>query len=84
MAKARPEKLSYERETLPIDDESIFFPEVERRKLGITDDEMESIVEYFRWHLDQDNKRKAKYRLVEFLILLRKKRWCALIGEFRT
>lgn len=61
--------LPYIREEMPIYDESIFFPEVERRKLGITDEEMESIVEYFRWQFDQDNKRKAKHRLIELLKL---------------
>lgn len=47
--------------------ESIFYPEVERRKLGITDEEMENIVAYFQWQLDQINKRRAKYRLIELL-----------------
>lgn len=45
-------KISYEeflrdREDMPIFDESIFYPEIERRKLGITDEGMESITKFF-------------------------------------
>lgn len=65
-------KISYEeflrdREEMPVFAESIFYPEVERRELGITDKEMENIVEYFNWHINQINKRKEKQKLLELL-----------------
>ncbi|MBK7962224.1 MAG: hypothetical protein IPK04_14215 [Bdellovibrionales bacterium] len=46
-------KISYEehmkdRIEMPIFDESIFYSEIKRRKFGISDEEMESVVEYFR------------------------------------
>jgi len=37
---------------MPVYDESIFHPEKQRRALGIDDEDFESIVEYFRWHLN--------------------------------
>lgn len=36
---------------MPVYDESIFYPAVERRKLGMTDEDVEDIVEFFRWHI---------------------------------
>jgi hypothetical protein len=44
-------KISYEehmkdRIEMPIFDESIFYPEIKRRKFGISDEEMESVVEF--------------------------------------
>lgn len=48
------------REIMPRFDESIFYPQEERRSLGISDDDMDSIVAYFRWQMDQREKRLKK------------------------
>lgn len=57
---------NYDRETVRQFDESVFYPEERRRALGISDDEMDSIVAYFRWQMDQlekNNKRKEEGNL---------------------
>ncbi|MFN8791136.1 MAG: hypothetical protein ACK5Y2_06740 [Bdellovibrionales bacterium] len=62
-----------EREEMPIYDESIFYPSIERRKLGITDEDMESIVQFFRWHLEQRNRRLDLQRIIAIFKLRMKK-----------
>ena len=67
-------KISYEkylkdRIELPVFDESIFCPKFENRKLGFTDEDMECIADYFRWQLNQRNRRIAKHRLILILKL---------------
>lgn len=54
---------------MPTFDESIFYPAVARRKLGITDEEMECIVEFFRWHIEQRNRRLDRRRIISILKL---------------
>jgi hypothetical protein len=49
-----------EREVMPTFDESIFYPEEARRSLGINDDDMDSLIAYFRWQLEQREKRKKQ------------------------
>ncbi len=49
-----------EREAMPVYDESIFYPEEARRALGISDDDMDSVIAYFRWQLEQREKRKRQ------------------------
>jgi hypothetical protein len=58
-----------DREEMPVYDESIFYPAIARRKLGITDDEMECIVEFFRWHIKQRNRRMDCQRVIALLPL---------------
>lgn len=69
-----PQKYSYEdflkdREVMPVFDESIFYPAIERRKLGISDEDMECIVEFFRWHIKQRNRRMDRQRVIAILKL---------------
>lgn len=47
---------TFNKEVMPQFDESILYPENERRSLGITDDDMDLVVAYFRWQLEQRNK----------------------------
>lgn len=54
---------------MPVYDESIFHPEIARRKLGITDEDMECIVEFFRWHIKQRNRRMDRQRMISILKL---------------
>ena len=54
---------------MPVYDESIFYPEIERRKLGLTDEDMECIVEFFRWHIKQRNRRMDLQRIIGLLKL---------------
>lgn len=51
---------NHDRETVKQFDESIFYPEERRRAFGISDDDMDSIVAYFRWQMDQLEKRKKR------------------------
>lgn len=67
-------KISYEeflkdREEMPVFDESIFYPAIKRRELGITDEDMECFVEFFRWHIKQRNRRKDHQRIIAILKL---------------
>lgn len=34
-------------------DESIFYPERELYKLGMNDEDIECLVQFFKWHLEQ-------------------------------
>lgn len=63
------EEFLAEREEMPVYDESIFYPAIERRKLGISDEDMECIVEFFRWHINQRNRRIDRQRLIKLLKL---------------
>lgn len=47
-----------------------FYPAIERRKLGINDEDMECIVEFFRWHIEQRNRRMHRQRIIAILKLL--------------
>lgn len=58
-----------EREVMPVYDESIFYPAVGRRKLGISDEDMECIFEFFRWHIRQRNRRMDRQRIIAILKL---------------
>lgn len=67
-------KIGYEeylkdRIEMPVFDESIFYPAVARRKLGITYEDMECIVEFFRWHVEQRNRRMDRQRIITILKL---------------
>jgi hypothetical protein len=67
-------KISYEeflrdQDVMPAHDESIFYPAIKRRKLGITDEDMESIVDFFRWHINQRNRRLDRRRIISLLKL---------------
>lgn len=61
--------LDDEREEMPVYDETIFYPAIERRKLGINDEDMECIVEFFRWHIKQQNRRMDRQRIIAILKL---------------
>ncbi len=58
-----------DRDEMPVYDESIFYPVIERRKLGMTDEDMECIVEFFRWHIQQRNRRTDRRRIIALLKL---------------
>lgn len=49
-----------DREVMPVYDESIFYPAEARRALGISDEDMDSVVAFFRWHIEQREKRLKK------------------------
>ena len=42
---------------MPVFDESIFYPEIENRRLGFTDEDVECLAKYFRWQINQQNRR---------------------------
>lgn len=52
---------------LPVFDETIFYPEIKKRELGITDDDMKHPVEYFIWQLEQRNPRDDQQRVIAIL-----------------
>lgn len=65
-------KISYEEYLkdwieMPVFDESIFYPKIENRKLGFIDEDMESIAAYFRWELNQRNRRLDRHCLTSKL-----------------
>lgn len=45
--------ITYEREIMPTFDESIFNPDEATRALGFDDEDIECLVAYFRWQLEQ-------------------------------
>jgi hypothetical protein len=49
-----------DREVMPVYDASIFYPAEARRALGISDEDMDSVVAFFRWHIEQREKRLKK------------------------
>lgn len=54
---------------MPVFDESIFYPERRLYELGFTDEDIEVLVEYFRWHLNQRNRRIDRQRIIAILKL---------------
>lgn len=52
--------IPYEREIMPTFDESIFNPDEATRALGLDDDDIECLVAYFRWQLEQREIRLKK------------------------
>ena len=54
---------------MPVFDESIFYPERKLYELGFIDEDIEILVEYFRWHLNQRNLRIEKRRLISLFKL---------------
>lgn len=54
------ERDAFERETMPVFDESIFDPEAEVRKLGFSSEDIDAIVAYFRWFIEQGEKQKGE------------------------
>lgn len=65
----RYEEYLKDRIEMPVFDESIFCPTVARPNLGITDEDMECIVEFFRWHIKQRNRRMDRQRIIALLKL---------------
>jgi DNA invertase Pin-like site-specific DNA recombinase len=69
-AKLRQGKMvtsDHDRETVRQFDESIFYPEEKRRALGISDDDMGSIVAFFRWQMEQREKRLKNKKEENFM-----------------
>lgn len=67
-------KISYEehlrdRDEMPVFDESIFYPERELYKLGMNDEDIECLVQFFKWHLEQRNRRMDRQRIIAILKL---------------
>ncbi len=67
-------KITYEeflkdREVMPVFDESIFYPERELYKLGLNDEGIECLVQFFKWHLEQRNRRLDRQRIIAILKL---------------
>lgn len=68
-ADKRKELPPPDREEMPVYDESIFYPAVERRKLGTSDEDMKCVVEFFRWHIQHRNRRMDRRRIISILKL---------------
>lgn len=67
-------KISYEeflrdRIEMPVFDESIFYPERELYKLGLNDEDIECLVQFFKWHIQQRNRRLDRRRIISILKL---------------
>ncbi len=54
---------------MPIFDESIFYPERELYKLGLNDEDIECLVQFFKWHIEQRNRRMNRQRIIGILKL---------------
>ncbi len=54
---------------MPVFDESIFYPERELYKLGLNDEDIECLVQFFKWHLEQRNRRQDCQRIIALLKL---------------
>jgi hypothetical protein len=67
-------KFEDDRETMPVFDESIFYPEEACAKLGFTPEDIKSIIEFFRWHMRQRELRTQTPRkqLIQVLRLRQK------------
>lgn len=88
------QELLSDREEMPVYDESIFDPEKAVKDLGFTDEDINDICAFVRWHLDQKEKqargnspdsRAARKTLLHILrarqIDLAKQRKAALLDE---
>ncbi len=53
-----------DRITLPNYDESLFIFNEERKYLKISDDDMDLVVSFFRWHFEQSKKRKKTRKVL--------------------
>lgn len=58
-----------DRDVMPVFDESIFYPERELYKLGMNDEDIECLVQFFKWHLEQRNRRMDRQRIIAILKL---------------
>lgn len=58
-----------DREEMPVFDESIFYPERELYKLGLNDEDIECLVKFFKWHVEQRNRRLDRQRIIKLLKL---------------
>jgi hypothetical protein len=63
------EEFLRDREVMPVFDESIFYPERELYKLGMNDEDIECLVQFFKWHLEQRNRRLDRQRIIKLLKL---------------
>lgn len=54
---------------MPVFDKSIFYPERELYKLGMNDEDIEWLVQFFKWHLEQRNRRIDLQRIIAILKL---------------
>ncbi len=63
------EEFHAEREEMRVYDESIFYPERELYKLGLNDEDIECLVQFFRWHIEQRNRRLDRQRTIAILKL---------------
>ena len=81
-------KIDDDRETMPVFDESIFYPEERCKALGLDSEDIDNIVSFVRWNMDQRDKRIAKQKLLEILrkrktqLAMRKK--IALLQELES
>lgn len=63
------EEFLRDREVIPVFEESIFYPERELYKLGMNDEDIECLVQFFKWHLEQRNRRLDRQRIIKLLKL---------------
>ena len=63
------EEFLKDRDVMPVFDESIFYPEHELYKLGLNDEDIECLVQFFKWHLEQRNRRMDRQRIIALLKL---------------
>lgn len=54
---------------MPVFDDSIFYPERELYKLGLNDEDIECLVQFFKWDLEQRNRRMDRQRIIGILKL---------------
>jgi hypothetical protein len=50
----------FEIETMPVFDESIFYPGRRHAEYGVDEEDIECLKDFLRWHLDQREKRLKK------------------------
>lgn len=88
MDQEKLNELLKDRETMPVFDESIFESEKAVYAMGFTDSDIEEIVEYFRWLLNQRNRHLKLNELVSILRSrhdqLLKKRRAELLRELES
>jgi hypothetical protein len=61
------QELLKDRETMPIYEESIFYPEKALYALGFTDVDIEDLCQFMRWHINQRNIGLERKNLVTVL-----------------